>query len=302
MDPILILALVAAAGVFLAFSGLVMPPNVRLERPERGLGKRFQQQLDAAELPITAGEFVASCVVLAAGLALAALLLGAPALAVAGLIVAPVVVWQRYTSRRDDFRQEYDESLAETVQLLREGFSATGSLRDALEHVARNGPDPAVADFREVLAARATGMSLEDAFAPVLERRRNPYLQMVAEALVLKTSEGGNVGDVMRGLETMIREQTQLRRGIMAKQSQARLESTIVSSAPIAFFLMMKLVSWMREYEQGFYRTLLGQIVLAGAVVFSIASYVMSRRIATRGLTMEVKEVAPSVAREGAVR
>jgi tight adherence protein B len=292
MNPIPILALTAAAGVFLAFCGLVIPPGVRLERPERGLLKELQRRLDAAELPITAGEFVTSSTVLAVGVALFALFLGAPALAAAGLLVAPVALWQRYEGRRDDFRQAYDESLAESVQLLREGFSATGSLRDALDHVVHNGPDPAAADFQEVWKAQATGEGLEAAFAPVLERRRNPYLRMAAEALALKTTEGGSIGEVIRGLETMIREQTHLRREIAAKQSQAKLESLIVSAAPVVFFLAMKLLPWMREYEQGFYRTLLGQIVLSGAIVFAMASYVMSRRIATRGLTMEVEEVA----------
>ena len=201
-------------------------------------------------------------------LALAALALGAPALAVAGLIIAPALLWQRYEMRRDGFRQEYDESLAEAVQLLREGFSATGSLRDALDHVVSNGPDPAAADFREVWSAQATGETLEEAFGPVLERRRNPYLRMVAEALTLKAQEGGDVGKVMEGLETMIREQTHLRREIRAKQSQARLESLIVSAAPILFFLAMKLMPWMREYEQGFYRSLTGQIILGNNPLF----------------------------------
>lgn len=291
MDMMLVLALLAGAGVFLAFTGAVLPPSVRLERPERGLLRQLQNRLDAAELPVTAQEFVVASLVAAAAVAALALLLGSPVLGVAGLFIAPMAIWQRYEVVRDKFRQEYDESLAECVQLLREGFSATGSLRDALDHVVRNGPNPAAADFREVWSAQATGQGLQEAFEPVLERRRNPYLRMVAEALTLKTTEGGNIGAVMQGLETMIREQTHLRREITAKQSQARLESVIVSSAPLLFFLAMKLFPWMREYEQGFYKTLLGQIVLAGALLFSMLSYVLSRRIASRGLTMEVREV-----------
>jgi Flp pilus assembly protein TadB len=102
----------------------------------------------------------------------------------------------------------------------------------------------------------------------------------------------GNIGEVLSGLETMIREQTQLRREIAAKQSQAKLESTIVSLAPVGFFLAMKLLPWMRGYAQGFYRTLMGQAVLALALVFSVASYFMARRLATQGLTLEIKPVS----------
>jgi Flp pilus assembly protein TadB len=297
MDSTLILAMLAGAGVYLAFNGLTAPRSIRLERPraDKGLVGRLQAQLDAAELPVSASEFLTLYLVLALAVAGAAFFLGAPALALAGLIVVPAILWQRYESRRDSFRQEYDESLAETVQLLREGFSATGAMRDALDHAVRNGPDPAAADFREVWNAIATGIDLEQAFAPIVGRRRNPYLRMVAEALALKASEGGDVGEVLMGLENMIRGQVTLRREIAAKQAQARLESTVVSLAPMGFFLVMKLLPWMREYEAGFYATFLGQIALAVVIVFSMVAFFMARRMATRGLTMEVKELAPAI-------
>lgn len=294
MDTTMLLAMLAGAGVFVAFNGLTALPRVRLERsgPVRGPMGRLQARLDAAEFPITAGEFVSLCLGLALAVAVVAVFLGSPVLALAGVIVVPALLWQRYESRRDKARQEYDESLAESVQLMREGFSSTGAMRDALQHVARNGPDPAAADFREVWRAQAAGVSLEEAFGPIVERRRNPYLRMVAEALSLKASQGGNVGKVLLGLETMIREQVMLRREIDAKQSQARLESVIISLAPTGFFLAIKLLPWMRDYEKGFYSTLLGQIVLLVVIVFSMIAFFLAQRIAVRGLAIQVKEVA----------
>jgi Flp pilus assembly protein TadB len=288
----ILLALLAAAGAFLVFSALVFPRRVKLEKPQGGALARLQKRLDAAEMPITAREFLTACLVVALVAAGLALILGAPALALAGVTIAPAILWQRYEAQRDTFRQAYDESLAETVQLIREGFSATGSMRDALDHAARNGPDPAAADLRDVWRAHQVGTDLEEAFAMVLARRRNPFLRMVAEALTLKATEGGNVGEVLLGLETMVREQVALRREIAAKQAQARLESLIVSLAPIGFFLAMKVIPWMRQYEEGFYSTLLGQIALTVAILFSGIGFFMARRLATRGLTLEVKEVA----------
>ena len=292
MNPNFIFALLAAAGIFFAFSGLVMPRHVRLDQPtpSRGLAA-LQARLDAAELPVKANEFIVTCLVTAIICAVVAIVLGTPALAIAGVTVGPAIIWQRYEAQRDKFRQDYDESLAECVQLLREGFSATGSLRDALDHAARNGPDPAAADFRQVWTAHELGTELAEAFAEIITRRRNPYLRMVAEALTLKATEGGSISEVLLGLETMVREQMALRREIVAKQAQARLESMIVSLAPMGFFLVMKIVPWMREYEGGFYSSLLGQIVLTVAILFSAVAFFMARRIATRGLTLDVKVV-----------
>lgn len=293
MNPNIILALLAAGGIFLAFSGLVMPRHVRLEQPTQSRGlAALQARLDAAELPVTANEFMVTCLIAALVSAVIAIILGVPALAIAGVTVVPAIIWQRYESQRDKFRQDYDEALAECVQLLREGFSATGALRDALDHAARNGPDPAAADFRQVWSAQVSGAELTDAFAEITARRRNPFLRMVAEALTLKASEGGSISEVLLGLENMVREQMALRREIVAKQAQARLESMIVSLAPLGFFLVMKIVPWMRQYEEGFYSSLLGQIVLTAAIVFSAVAFFMARRLATRGLTLDVKEVA----------
>lgn len=291
MSALWLLALLAGAGVFLAFAGLALPPSIRLARPAGGgFLDRLEERLRAAELPVSAREFLLVCGIVALLSALAALLIGAPALALAGVVLGPALVWARYEAQRDRFRQDYEASLAECVQLLREGFAATGSLRDALDHAVRNGPDPAAADFREVWHAYVVGTDLEEAFGEVLRRRRNPFLRMVAEALTLKATEGGNVGEVLLGLETMIREQAALRREIAAKQAQARLEATIVSLAPLGFFVALKVVPWMREYEGGFYGTLLGQILLAVALIFSTAAYFLSRRLAVRGLSLEVKE------------
>jgi Flp pilus assembly protein TadB len=286
-------ALLAAGGVLLLFSGLVMPRHVRLTQPAsaRGLAS-LQARLTAAELPVSANEFLNVCLIAAAISVVAAFLLGAPAFALAGLTIAPALVWQRYESQRDKFRQAYDESLAECLQLVREGFGVTAALKAALQHAANNGPDPAAADFRQVLLGLETGQSFSDAFAEVIARRRNPYVRMVAEALSLKTTEGGSVSDILLGLETMVRDQVVLRREIVAKQAQARLESMVISLAPIGFFVLMKLVPWMRAYEDGFYSTLLGQIALTVVLMFSAAAFFLARRLATRGLTLEVKEVA----------
>ena len=71
MDANVILALLGAAGVFLAFNSLTAPRTVRLEKPssDEGLMARLQARLDAAELPVTAREFVTLYVVLALSMA-----------------------------------------------------------------------------------------------------------------------------------------------------------------------------------------------------------------------------------------
>jgi Flp pilus assembly protein TadB len=293
MNLVTVLALIAAAGAFLAVTALLSPRRIKLEQPTEAKGlQKLQSRLDAAELPITAREFLAACGGVAVMAMVAALLLNAPALILAGLVIGPVLIWMRLEGQRDKFRLAYDQSLAECTQLLREGFAATGALRDAVDHAARNGLDPAAADFREVWSGHVSGQEWGEAFEPVTLRRRNPYLRMVAEALSLKAKEGGQISEVLIGLEIMIREQVALRKEITAKQAESRIESIIVSLAPIAFFLGMKLVPMLQRYEGGFYATVGGQIALVIVVLLSLAAFALARWLAGRGLTLDVKEVA----------
>ncbi|HNT73495.1 MAG TPA: type II secretion system F family protein [Anaerolineae bacterium] len=292
MDPTLLLpGLIGAAGIFLAFAALVFPRTTRLQAAQLGPLMRLQQKLAAAELPISAKEFALTCLggVLLVGLI--AVILGTPVLALVGMVIVPLLLWQSLEGKREAYKKAYAESLAEVVSLMREGFAATGALRDAMRNAVDNGPDPAAADFREAAGRHDLGEELDAAFAPILDRRHDPYLNMVVEALTLKAQQGGNAGEVLLGLENMIREQTALRKEIAAKQSQARLEAMIVSLAPVGFFLLVKVAPWMHEYEGGFYSTTLGQIVVLVAMVFSVVSYVLSRRMASKGLDLEVKEI-----------
>ncbi len=293
MNLVTVLALLAAAGAFLAVTAILSPRRIRLEQPTQSQGlQKLQSRLDAAELPITAREFLTACAGVAVMAMVAALLLNAPALTLAGLVIGPILIWMRLEGQRDKFRLAYDQSLAECTQLLREGFAATGALRDAVDHAARNGLDPAAADFREVWSGHVSGQEWDEAFAPITLRRRNPYLRMVAEALSLKAKEGGQISEVLIGLEIMIREQVALRKEITAKQAESRIESIIVSLAPIAFFLGMKLVPMLQRYEGGFYTTVGGQIALVIVVLLSLAAFALARWLAGRGLTLDVKEVA----------
>lgn len=295
MDSVTMWALVGAAGVYFAFLGLTAAPAIPLKAPGQtsfpaNLVAQLQARLDAAELPVSANQFLMFCVIAAGAAAFVASIFGTPALTLAGVVIAPLLIWQRYEDQRDDFRQKYDESLAEVAQLLREGFSATSTVRGALDHAARNGPDPAAADLREVWSSHQLGAELANAFAPVVERRRNPHLRMIAEALSLKATEGGNIREVVEGLETMVREQVNLRREIAAKQALARIESIIVCLAPVGIFILMQVTPSLRMYEGSFYQEGQGEIILTLSMIGSAVAFFLARYLATRGLTLEVKE------------
>ncbi len=131
--------------------------------------------------------------------------------------------------------------------------------------------EPVRGDFLQVVTALQTGTSISDAVYQVAERRRNPYFDMLAEALAVREQQGGKLKGVLQGLQSLMHGVIQIQNEVRARQTQPKLEGTIVAVAPFGFLVLLKLV--MGQYEGGFYGTLEGQLVLAVAVVFSGLAY-----------------------------
>ena len=122
-----ILALVAAAGAFLAVYALLAPRRIKLEQPTESRGLRqFQARLDAAELPITAREFLGACGGVTVIAIAAALLLNAPALILAGVIIGPILVWMRLEAQRDERGQTRYEKVELDLATIGTQPSASG--------------------------------------------------------------------------------------------------------------------------------------------------------------------------------
>ncbi len=295
MESTLMLAVMAMGGVLLAWAAATTRVFARL-RPARRSGalRRLEGRLEAADIPLSGREFLLTG--LGAGTLLALILwvlLGPNVLTVVALFLGPVVYWQYWTGRQERFRRAYMEALDQSIEILLRSYRANPNLHGALEEAAPYMPDPVRADFMQVVAALGTGTSITEAIYRVAERRRNPYFDMLAEALAMREQQGGRLGEVLAGLRTLMQGILRIQNEVRAKQTQPKLEGTIVAVAPFAFLLLMKMV--VPEYEGGFYRTLEGQLVLILAVILSGVAYLLSQKIAKAGLDLEPRGSDPEV-------
>lgn len=288
----LIFAALAAAGVLLAWLGATLRPYVRVVPADRrGLLARIDARLQAADVPLSAREFLFTGLIMGAVLAGGTLaVLGPTVLSGVVLLIGPVVYWQIWTARQERYRREYVLALDKAIETLLRAYSANPNLNAALQEATPFMLEPVRSDFVQVVTALQTGTSISDAIYQVAERRRNPYFDMLAEALAVREQQGGKLKVVLQGLQSLMHGVIQIQNEIRARQTQPKLEGAIVAVAPFGFLILLKVV--MGQYEGGFYATLEGQMVLAVAIVFSGVAYLLSQKIAKAGLDLEAQAVS----------
>jgi Flp pilus assembly protein TadB len=287
-----IFAALAGAGVLLAWIGATTRAFVRVVPADRrGLVAKLDARLQAAEVPLTAREFLLTG--LGIGLALAGgalVILGPTVLSGVVLLIGPVAYWQVWAAKQERFRRDYVVALDKAIETLLRSYSANPNLNAALHEATPFMLEPVRSDFVQVVTALQTGTSISDAVYQVAERRRNPYFDMLAEALAVREQQGGKLKTVLQGLQSLMHGVIQIQNEVRARQTQPKLEGTIVAIAPFGFLILLKLV--MGQYEGGFYATLEGQIVLGVAIVFSGVAYLLAQRIAKAGLDLEAQGAA----------
>ncbi len=288
-DTAWIFAALAAAGVLLAWLGATTRAYVRVvPADQRGLVARLDARLHAADVPLTAREFLLTGLGLGAALAGGTLVvLGPTVLTAVVCLLGPVLYWQVWAAKQERYQRAYIQTLDKAIETLLRAYSANPNLHAALQEATPFMLEPVRSDFVQVVTALQTGTSISEAIYQVAERRRNPYFDMLAEALAVREQQGGQLKSVLQGLQSLMHGIIQIQNEIRARQTQPKLEGAIVAAAPFGFLVLLKVV--MRQYEGGFYATLEGQLVLAVAIVFSGIAYLLAQKIAKAGLELDTQ-------------
>jgi tight adherence protein B len=278
-DPIyLIYFLVAAsAGLFaegfylLCFTGVSYRQNVnrRLKllkdqpdrenilvqlRKERGLTSSGNYRLSSANLNqlvlqsgLTLGigrlvGFVAvgAVVAFAAGVVVRGSMFQALLIALFCGLILPVLVLRFLRSRRQKhFGAQFPDGLDIIVRSLRAGHPVP----IAIMMVAREMRDPIGSEFGIVADEITYGADLETALRNLYFRIGQDDLPLFVTAVAIQGTTGGNLGEILQNLSTVIRERFKMRRKIRALAAEGRASALILSSLPIAIFAVIHFVT-----------------------------------------------------------
>jgi len=155
-------------------------------------------------------------------------------------IALPYLVVRFLRSRRQKaFGAQFADALDMIVRSLRAGHPVP----IAISMVAREMTDPMGTEFGIVADEITYGADLETAMRNLYFRVGQDDLPLFVTAVAIQSSTGGNLGEILQNLSSVIRQRFKMRRKIKALAAEGRASALILSSLPIAMFLVIQFIA-----------------------------------------------------------
>ena len=158
---------------------------------------------------------------------------------VCGLVLPFLVLRFLRKRRQKAFGAQFPDALDMIVRSLRAGHPVPV----AISMVAREMRDPIGTEFGIVADEITYGADLESGLRNMYFRVGQDDLPLFVTAVAIQGTTGGNLGEILQNLSTVIRERFKMRRKIRALAAEARASALILSSLPICIFAMVQIVT-----------------------------------------------------------
>jgi tight adherence protein B len=240
---------------------------------------RLHKYLRQANVQMRPGKFLLFTVSLAAVAGLATGLLRISswlplAAAALGVALPFLYVAQRRKARFYRFATRLPDAIDVLVRAVRAGHSLAG----AIEIIAQELAEPIAGEFRKVFEEQKFGMPLRDALLNLTERVPLLDVKFFVTAVLLQRESGGNLAEILEKLAYLIRERFKLLRQLRVYTAHARLTMLILMGLPIGWVVLVSIAN--PDYLRPLYTDLLGQKMIAAAVVMQFIGYLLIRKIA----------------------
>src|SRR5664279_2213206 len=151
--------------------------------------------------------------------------------------VLPFMVLRFLRKRRQKkFAAQFPDAIDIIVRSLRAGHPVP----IAINMVARELADPIGSEFGTVTDEITYGADLETAMRNLYFRVGTDDLPLFVTAVAIQGSTGGNLGEILQNLSSVIRERFKMRRKIRALAAEGRASALILSSLPIGMFAVIQ--------------------------------------------------------------
>jgi len=311
MNP-LILAVAAAAAVFLLFVGLSRAGQAseevveeRLDRygsraettgeskrkkrrsamdgleamvTKRGFAANLQTELARADLKLRVAEFMMLNILsVLLFFLLARLIFGSPLIGllfgIVGFFVPRFYLSFRKRRRLNAFNDQLGDTITLLANSLRSGFSIVQSMKTASEQL----PNPIAAEFHRVTQEIALGLHYEEALNNMLRRVPSDDLDLLITAVNIQGKVGGNLAEILDTIGHTIRERVRIKGEIRVLTAQQMISGYILTALPVALGLILYLIN--RTYMGRMFRDPCGLIMLGVAAVMIFIGFMAIRKI-----------------------
>jgi tight adherence protein B len=205
-----------------------------------------------------------------------ALLLGA----LFGFLLPRFWLGRRKAGRLNSFNKQ----LPDTITLIANALRAGSSFLQAIELVVRESRPPISTEFGRVIREVNLGLPFEQALENMVRRVRSDDLELMATAISIQHTVGGNLAEILDSIAFTIRERVRIKGEIRTLTAQQRLSGYVVAGLPIAlsgflFLVAPKFFDPMWDKDVAIAGLPAGIIVLAVGGVMMFVGFMFIRKI-----------------------
>ena len=195
-------------------------------------------------------------------------------LATVFLAAAPWYLLRRMAERH---RQKIEDQLADAMVTMANAVRAGLSLAQSLEILAAQCPKPINAEFHQIVAEYNLGRPLERTLTEAKERLRSENFALFAAALLASHESGGRLNETIERIAQSVLELQRLERKVLAETAQARKSAVYMAMAPAFILVAYYFVDPINTTL--LFTTMVGQMLLATAVVLNVLAYLWARAL-----------------------
>jgi tight adherence protein B len=191
--------------------------------------------------------------------------------------VVPYLTLRFLRARRQKmFAAQFPDALDIIVRSLRAGHPVP----IAINMVGREMTDPIGTEFGIVSDEITYGADLETAMRNLYCRLGSDDLPLFVTAVAIQGSTGGNLGEILQNLSSVIRQRFKMRRKIRALAAEGRISAMILSALPIGMFFVIQFIApdfYGSVWHEGLTKILLfsasGWMLVGNMIMFKMVNF-----------------------------
>jgi tight adherence protein B len=207
---------------------------------QRDFGANLSREIARADLKLKVSEFLGiwAASIVGVPIIFVILSLGLPALrnpimlllgALLGFMLPRLWLGRRKNGRL----RAFDKQLPDTITLIANALRAGSSFLQAIELVVRESRPPVSTEFGRVIREVNLGLPFEQALENMVRRVKSDDLELMATAISIQHTVGGNLAEILDSIAYTIRERIRIKGEIRTLTAQQRLSGYVVGFLPI---------------------------------------------------------------------
>ena len=207
---------------------------------QRDFGANLAREIARADLKLKVSEYLMIWGGTTIGLPLLMLVfsialpaLGSPILLLVGALIGFLLPRFWLGRRKSGRLGAFNKQLPDTVTLIANALRAGSSFLQAIELVVRESRPPISTEFGRVIREVNLGLAFDVALENMVRRVRSDDLELMATAISIQHTVGGNLAEILDSIAYTIRERVRIQGEIRTLTAQQRLSGYVVGFLPI---------------------------------------------------------------------